>query len=379
MIETIIKEVSDALQGGNPHTYIVGNKKDMNRQGENKEVFPFILLDNAIRSNFTINLQSTFSTDYIISILFLDKATAQDELGVQKVPRVEAMELLAYEFTGELITNVALNQKQSIIAGSMLRLYNIFDLGLDGVMLELTVKVKEHFTPCPANNKFLGVKITDPNNENSPVLVPAGKEYACVSATRTYDPQADNGSRTSYTNGDSPWQVANVFNNVPAGIINRRDPNDNTKVLELNEFGNLELLTDEDGLQVFNNEYFVQHITGLGYHLPANLFANSGSFFFAINEAMGTDWGGNNNYMGFTDWVPATLKQLRAIFNEDGLFNKLGYPPINLVGGRVWTPDTTIANFFAYCIDLDVGLVNGCNKFGESHPFIPVRRHNFNA
>lgn len=186
------------------------------------------------------------------------------------------------------------------------------------------------------------VTITDALNPESPIKKRAGETYTCEAAPsfgRAYDYGYYTGQVSSYRTGDDGWMLNNYWKNLslPEGLLNRVDPNDKTKVVFINEFGNFNLWTDTVGGQTYANGIYVNHVNGMGYLFGSILSAQSWNDL--IDDALGTDFGGSRSSGGYTDWfLWNRLQHFQAISHEEVV--TLNYPPLNITSGDLasaWT------------------------------------------
>jgi len=105
-----------------------------------------------------------------------------------------------------------------------------------------------------------------------------------------------------------------------------------------NSFGNTNRFTDKDGLQVYGDNYMIDHLTGLGWFLIS--FGN-----FIWEDAI--DFALANTSAGFSDWFLPNRKQHDSLVYDGFTGNQfpLDYEPINnfSVGISFFWSSTTLA------------------------------------
>lgn len=89
-----------------------------------------------------------------------------------------------------------------------------------------------------------------------------------------------------------------------------------------NSFGNTNKNTDKDGLQVYGDDYMIDHLTGLGWFLIERGLFNWAT---AVANAL------TDTSAGFNDWFMPNIRQLFSLAQfENIITNKLlNYEPIN--------------------------------------------------
>lgn len=166
----------------------------------------------------------------------------------------------------------------------------------------------------------------------TPTPVKAGIKYKRPNIT---------GQTTSYTVGDDGWHLANgTYDYTPPAhpvSFARLDTTHATPFLMLvenNAFGNKNRFTDKDGLQVYADNYIIDHLTGLGYY-PIEVI-----------EPLLYDWSSgittSNSlvYLGFSDYRMTNVNELDSIFNFDSA-SLLNYAPFNLNLAKYFYTSTT--------------------------------------
>lgn len=138
------------------------------------------------------------------------------------------------------------------------------------------------------------------------------------------------GHDVSYDLYDEAWQLANGTYDYapPSNPIHSAQLDSNavspfTTLVNQNEFGNLNRFTDENGLQVYGNNYAIDHYTGLGWDLTPSPFA-----FYAAHL---TNAEAHSNALGMNDFRTPNQNEMQSVFNF-GLLNDrdtLGYSPFN--------------------------------------------------
>lgn len=180
------------------------------------------------------------------------------------------------------------------------------------------------------------------------------------------------GQTLSDRDGDDAWVNENVFFDITVGEMNPIDPSDFSKVLENNSFGNKELWTDINGKQVYADNYGINHHMGIGWFLLTQAVALWNS---AIDDSLGTDFGGNNSQNGFTDWFMANRLQLEMVYNLSKN-NPFDYPPFSdatIINLHTSTTDPG-ATGVSYALSADIE-VDRITKSSVTREFLFCRRH----
>lgn len=157
------------------------------------------------------------------------------------------------------------------------------------------------------------------------------------SSSKGYNYLYQSSSATSYRTGDDAWMLANYWVNFSAkdltGVINPLDASDFKKVLNKNPFGSF------DRFVTVSTNYVVDVHTGIGWYASLQ---SSDTWNNAIDNSLGSDFGGSNSQDGYTDWFLPNVMQLGQIADKDApTFN---YAPLNLNTGLLWSSTTYTAS-----------------------------------
>lgn len=159
-----------------------------------------------------------------------------------------------------------------------------------------------------ANNKYFNVK--------SGGVTLSGIAYQRPQLTR---------QTTIYRTGDDGWHLANGTYDYtpPVNPINIAELAGFTVLKNNNFFGNTNRFTDENGLQVYGNNYIIDHLTGLGWSTSRG-FANWDDLIDAANIYVDS--------LGHNDYRIPNIQEVNSIYNTQTTgFN---YAPFN----TFWTP-----------------------------------------
>ena len=108
-----------------------------------------------------------------------------------------------------------------------------------------------------------------------------------------------------------------------------------------NSFGNTNKQTDINGLQVYGNDYLIDHLTGLGWYLLKRVDANWAT---AMANAL------TDTTLGYDDWFIPNLRQFLSLLflGDTGNRYPLYYEPINnftpIISSNFWTSTTRMFN-----------------------------------
>ena len=113
--------------------------------------------------------------------------------------------------------------------------------------------------------------ITDSDGVTT-VEVASGSEFTCTPVVQPsgilYFPPPFDGESTSFRTGDTGWRYQQGWfdYNLPSNpaIIAQLATGSRTVLASNNAFGNTNRFTDENGLQVYGNNYIIDHHTGFG-------------------------------------------------------------------------------------------------------------------
>ena len=138
-----------------------------------------------------------------------------------------------------------------------------------------------------------------------------------------------------------------------------------------NIFGNTNRLTDINGLQVYGDDYMIDHLTRLGWLIIAQA---SVPWATALTNA------GTATNAGFSDWFMPNVRQLFSLIDwETATQLFFGYPPINDFGvstGVKWTSTTLDSNsLFAYGMGVNAGFILAAQDKTVSRRLILCRKH----
>jgi hypothetical protein len=168
--------------------------------------------------------------------------------------------------------------------------------------------------------------------DNSGGASPSGIAYFDVSLT---------GQLTSYRTGDDAWRLLNseYVNTQPAYPVSYAQLDTTAldpfrTLLNNNAFGNKNRFTDENGLQVYGNNYAIDHLTNRGWYLTVQ---SAVTWNNAIDNSVAF------TVLGYTDFYLPSIKEMESIVDvEDN--DVLIYSPFNFsnaIGGvDLWTSTT---------------------------------------
>lgn len=147
------------------------------------------------------------------------------------------------------------------------------------------------------------------------------------------------GQTTSYRTGDDAWNLANnVYDYTPPIYpVSYAQLDTFTTLISDNAFGNKNRFTDINGLQVYSDDYIIDHLTGLGWS--------------RIERGASQDWNTNidESYNltanTFTDWRMTNLDEINTIINkETTLSAPLDYSPFNISATGINQTHTSTTN-----------------------------------
>jgi len=140
-----------------------------------------------------------------------------------------------------------------------------------------------------------------------------------------------------------------------------------------NSFGNTNRFTDINGLQVYGDDYVIDHVTGLGwYRLRPFIGTKNWTESMTAVEA--------NTTLGFLDWFMPNINQLLSLINTDAdTAGGLNYSPINMLGlTSCFTSSTqkdNTANCIAFFLNRIIGNIVLSAKTTQTNNVIQCRKH----
>jgi hypothetical protein len=137
-----------------------------------------------------------------------------------------------------------------------------------------------------------------------------------------------------------------------------------------NVFGNTFRFTDENGAQLYINQYLIDHATGLGWHTALH---TSATWANAMGEILVLPVGANV----YNDFKLPNVSELLAIANWAQVC--LNYPPFNLnpiVAAQVWTSTTNYTSTTS-AIRVSYQTFPGASSTPKaaSQPYLMCRKH----
>ena len=248
------------------------------------------------------------------------------------------------------VENSDLSYSNTVASGGTLVLPNITFTDSDGTPSSVPSVKNITATPCAVQS---GIIYNEPSLTGATYLDSAGSDY---------------------------WRCVNGFMDInnPSYPINvaRLDPNAldpfNT-LIDNNFFGNKNVWTDENGLQVYGNNYAINHHLNRGVVIGIR---SAKAWSVALSEYA------TFSLLGYSDFFVPNLKEMDGLINL-GLNNTLGYSPLNFpfVGGQnIWTSTTNLGDVnYVYIIQPFISATFGHNVArqlkGGSFQYYLVRRH----
>ncbi len=222
------------------------------------------------------------------------------------------------------------------------------------------------------DNTPKGVTITDAENPASPITLYEGS-YSCIEAEPkagiAYSRPMLTNQKVSYSVGDDGWHFINGTYNYtpPTNPLSIASLSDSLTLVDNNAFGNKDRFTDINGLQVYSDNYFIDHWSGLGY---TNLVHDS------KNWEDGITFANNSTLNGFNDWRITNINELDNLFLKYGAL-PLDYTPINTYKflGNLHTSTTRFANTAQ---DFYIATSNATRSVAPKtgiYKFVIVRNH----
>ena len=221
--------------------------------------------------------------------------------------------------------------------------------------------------------------ITHTDSDLTPVTLPAQTPMVCTPGGGStpsgiaYDRPILTGQTTSYRTGDDAWNLANgVYDYTPpvypvsfaALDFNAISPF--TTLISNNAFGNKNRFTDINGLQVYGDNYVIDHLTGLGiYRVVTN---NTEIWGLMIDRAVAS------TQNSFTDWRMVNRNELASIQQLTPLLNTLNYSPLN-IANNIFSSTTYTVTTSAFRMVNSGGELRQQSKANTSQYLLLVRNH----
>jgi hypothetical protein len=153
------------------------------------------------------------------------------------------------------------------------------------------------------------------------------------------------GSKTSFYNYDDVWNLQNgvydiTYPTYPASYaqLDLASANPFITLLANNAFGTKDRFTDINGLQVYGDDYIIDHLTGLGWY---NVMINNETWEDALDNANAS------TQNGYSNWRVPNNEEWRSVMMEDfpSGTSAMNYAPFNQSAqNRKWTSTTNSGN-----------------------------------
>jgi len=151
------------------------------------------------------------------------------------------------------------------------------------------------------------------------------------------------GQTTSYRTGDDANIEATIF--APARLTQSSQTGtppklvDFTTLAQVNAFGNTNRFTDINGLQVYGDDYVIDHHTGLGIIRSSVLDQSVNTWEDAIDFALSA------TNLGYSDWFVINLTQAISLSKGDGTDGGRGFAHFftDIANGTSFITSTTSA------------------------------------
>lgn len=255
----------------------------------------------------------------------------------------------------------------------------LFDIQATGVLLTVDVPLMRNFVDCQLQNyqpikcppgiiknndgtfnQFLGAGETytlPPSASCDPVAVddqgtitnvPSGGSYTCTVVTPQsgidYAVPTKPSQITSFRTGDTGYNLQNgAYDYTPPAFPLYRQELDYNAVspsitlLFNNAFGTKDRFTDENGLQVYGNDYFIDHLTGRGYSYAA--FGTNANWNTCVDDAFAF------SDALYSDYRILNYHEMDSLIDNENLTEPLDHTPTSgTFWVTLWLGDTDITN-----------------------------------
>ena len=164
----------------------------------------------------------------------------------------------------------------------------------------------------------------------------AGQTYTCeVPVTPSgiaYNKPQVGAQLTSYHLYDEAWNLANgvYLENPPSNPthtarLDTTNARPDLTLIDNNSFGNKDRYTDINGLQVYGDDYIIDHLGGYGIYLITTGTSN-------LSDALNNT--NSSTILGYTDWRVPTLKEFTSIQSMEALNSRVA--PRNFAANYYW-------------------------------------------
>ncbi len=206
------------------------------------------------------------------------------------------------------------------------------DIPIDDVALSNSDDSYVDSAPSGVPFELSDINVTEV--DGSVAVKPSNINIVCANPGIAYARPPLTGQTTSFRTGDDAWRRSNnIYKYEKLGIKPILHAT-NIKLLanivgNENTFGNFDRFTDEDGLQVYGNNYAIDHYTGLAWH-----FAGISA---ALNWNDAIDAAVADSILGFDDFYLPNRNELESIRTYTFRF----FENFGLLINSIWTGTTT--------------------------------------
>ncbi len=248
--------------------------------------------------------------------------------------------------------------------------FDKFDEEVSGYIATISIKTAFDNDRCQIPTDGIGITvtadhnsviITDDLNANSPVSIGGGGTYTCKPVDNSC--QTLNNTLTK-AQRDAIQRIAPIKTGQTTSHATGDDGDrEDGRAVDFftldcnNSFGNTNRFTDKDGLQVYGDNYMIDHLEDLGWFLNTV----DTNWATALSEAA------TDTEASFSDWFIPNIRQAFTLINAEpsGTSNPLNYSPFNkgnyVVSKFYWT-STTRNNFSDRANTLQDGDSNYINN-----------------
>ena len=217
-------------------------------------------------------------------------------------------------------------------------LSTLVDIQATGILLNIDVPIHDNFDSCNiADFKFYKCApgmIKEPDGTLIQLLN-AGETYTTEKQSNdiAYKRPQLTGQTTSYHLYDDAWHLANGTYDYTEPLYPKNHAKllNHTTLVHNNAFGNTNRFTDINGLQVYGDDYVIDHYTGLGWY---RILSNNINFANSIAAAAASTQNSYNNWR-----VPNDAESYSIAYFE--LADTFNYSPFNLTA-TMWSSTTYV-------------------------------------
>ena len=322
-----------------------------------------------------------FTMDFEIKVLDLVNEDLDNKINVYS----DSVEILK-DIVSEFSTHPYYHELSLDIVSdaSMEKLDGFTDMDLYGYGTELTLASPNKFSFCgsPITN-LNGFNFAPPvaliTDGNTVHEIPAGGSYTCAPVAAksgiNYSRAEPLDENTSYHIGDyadhrsrGTYLYTPPTNPVSTAQLDFSSVRPLITLLYNNEFGNLTRFTDINGLQVYADNYVIDHLTGYGI---GTIEMSAKTYDLQLDAAEAS------TLNGFTDWRMINVKEALGFMSFDTSGVAFDYAPFNWEKfTKYWLNGSRLDGDAATWAQVLQPGIGGLARFTKTNPFLSLQIRN---